>query len=723
MKKKVLLSLFVVIASLLSFSVKAQIIYGFAASSGAYTANTPGSSTVIVAASTDDGTSASTNINFTFTYGCVNYTTFQASSNGVMFLGTAGAGTNVTNNLNSSTDRPAIGPLWDDLKTSGTGNVNCSLTGIAPNRIMTIEWLNMLWQYNAGGISVSFQVKLYETSNKIDFVYNLISAGNINGGASASIGLGGATNSDFYSLNNSGAAPTPSKVTETTSINTSPANGQVYSWTPSCPTITTGAVNPTTFNLASCAATATATVAFTSTGTYNTGNYYTAWLSDASGSFGTATSIGTFSSTANTGTINVTIPAGTLAGTGYLIQISSYTPAITGSNSSSFTVTTSCVGPGVPVSGVMSNYATINAAHPTAYGCDNGCSETTYTVGPFTHPAVCDNDNVTSCSTCGSATQSITFTITAGCTYTAEAEVKARGAGCPDAAMDIGDQIHISGTGGTLVSQYATLTSPGACSSVGVVAGLNSYGTADLSNGCGNSNGYAQLVYTAPAGAIAQVTISYTSDRADEILTYTFTANSAACGIIVLPIELMGFYAYKVDEGIKLNWATATETNNAYFMVEYSLDGSNFMPYTEVKGAGNSYVEKDYTCRFTENIGNKKPYFRLKQVDYNGNYHYSSIITLGSFIGSLTVQSSTFKAYYNSNNDGIVTKFHLDYPQQVNLSLYDVTGAKIQETGPVNYSEGNNEIILNSPDKAGMYVLVYQVGDATPIRKKIIVAK
>src|SRR6185437_13335556 len=191
-----------------------------------------------------------------------------------------------------------------------------------------------------------------------------------------------------------------------------------------------------------------------------------------------------------------------------------------------------------------------------------------------------------------------------------------------------------------------------------------SYATADINDGCGNSSGYAQLVYTSPAGATAQVTISYRSDRSDEILTYTFTANSSACGIIVLPIELMGFYASKTSDGIKLNWATATETNNDYFMVEYSLDAGVFIPYTEVRGAGNSYSKREYTCMFTENIGNKTPYFRLKQVDYNGNYQYSSVITIGSFIGSLSSKSSKTVAYYDAENEKIVTKFHLDYPQQ-----------------------------------------------------------
>lgn len=109
-------------------------------------------------------------------------------------------------------------------------------------------------------------------------------------------------------------------------------------------TITTGTVTTPPFVLASCAATATGTVAFTSTGTFNGGNTYTAQLSDDIGSFTTPVVIGTLVSTANTGTINITIPAGTAGGAGYKIRVVSDNPIITGSQSTAFTITQN--GPG-----------------------------------------------------------------------------------------------------------------------------------------------------------------------------------------------------------------------------------------------------------------------------------------------------------------------------------------------------------------------------------------
>lgn len=211
-------------------SARAQISYTFTAVGGTYTANaTP---TVLHAAGVDDAISASTPIGFNFVFGCDSYSTFSASSNGWIGLGGAAYYSEAWNDLNTTFDRPKIAPLWDDLATGTGGNVNYKLTGTAPNRILTVEFKEMEWRYTATTWALSFQVKLYETSNRIEFIYTR------NGNATAntdtpdaSIGLSGTSSGQFYSLDGTGAAPTASTVTETTTLNSKPANGQVYRWT------------------------------------------------------------------------------------------------------------------------------------------------------------------------------------------------------------------------------------------------------------------------------------------------------------------------------------------------------------------------------------------------------------------------------------------------------------------------------------------------------------
>ncbi|QOW10582.1 T9SS type A sorting domain-containing protein [Kaistella flava (ex Peng et al. 2021)] len=72
-------------------------------------------------------------------------------------------------------------------------------------------------------------------------------------------------------------------------------------------------------------------VPFTIVGTFDSGNIFTAQLSNASGSFTTPVSIGTLTQT-SAGTISATIPARTLAGTKYRIRVVSSNPIVTGSD-------------------------------------------------------------------------------------------------------------------------------------------------------------------------------------------------------------------------------------------------------------------------------------------------------------------------------------------------------------------------------------------------------
>ncbi|MFN0049501.1 MAG: beta strand repeat-containing protein, partial [Cytophagales bacterium] len=210
--------------------------YAFSASSGSFTqiAGT-GGSTNIGAIQADFGTSGFFPIGFNFLYNGVSYSQFFAHSDGYIGLGgtTSGSGFNdLTTGLGSA--RPLLAPYWDD--NSGTGGAVAGVgtyatTGLAGSRILTVEFLN--WRVNFGGpVSTSFQVKLYEATGVVQFVYRAETGPA--SGAAASIGItaSGTGAGNFLSLSSAGAAPTVSSVTETTTIATVPATGQEYSFTP-----------------------------------------------------------------------------------------------------------------------------------------------------------------------------------------------------------------------------------------------------------------------------------------------------------------------------------------------------------------------------------------------------------------------------------------------------------------------------------------------------------
>jgi hypothetical protein len=107
----------------------------------------------------------------------------------------------------------------------------------------------------------------------------------------------------------------------------------VITWTVTVPsnTVTTGTIAGSPFCV-SATSSAAVSVPYTVSGTFNAGNAFEAYLSDATGSFAAETLIGSLSSQTD-GTISATIPAGTTAGAGYRIRVKATDPATVGSQS------------------------------------------------------------------------------------------------------------------------------------------------------------------------------------------------------------------------------------------------------------------------------------------------------------------------------------------------------------------------------------------------------
>ncbi|MFH1005723.1 MAG: T9SS type A sorting domain-containing protein [Bacteroidota bacterium] len=95
-----------------------------------------------------------------------------------------------------------------------------------------------------------------------------------------------------------------------------------------------------------------------------------------------------------------------------------------------------------------------------------------------------------------------------------------------------------------------------------------------------------------------------------------------------LPIELLSFTADCEKTNMKLKWQTASEINNDYFVIEKSTDAKTWMPIDTIGGMGNSNTLINYSYTDNDMIYNIY-YYRLKQMDYNGVFTYSSIVQSG----------------------------------------------------------------------------------------------
>jgi hypothetical protein len=254
MIKNLLVSLVGII--FLSTCLQAQITntYSFTYSSGTFTPVSGGTAPSLLyngSANSDDGF-ATIPIGFTFNFNGTGYTNVIACANG--FLTFAASLPNNTdtwsNDLNGSqpfagapylrVPRPVLAPLWDDMYTD-PGTLTYKLSGSAPNRTLTVEWLNIYWMYNAATPNISFQAVLHETSNIIDFVYRQESGPYVSGSGGASIGISSGTGAgNFISVNPTGSVlgATASSTAEIANIAAKPVTGTIYSFVPYCSTST-----------------------------------------------------------------------------------------------------------------------------------------------------------------------------------------------------------------------------------------------------------------------------------------------------------------------------------------------------------------------------------------------------------------------------------------------------------------------------------------------------
>lgn len=112
---------------------------------------------------------------------------------------------------------------------------------------------------------------------------------------------------------------------------------------------------------------------------------------------------------------------------------------------------------------------------------------------------------------------------------------------------------------------------------------------------------------------------------------------------LTLPVTLVRFASEQSDKGIDIFWETASEINNDYFVLERSLNAIDFERIAVISGAGNSNSNKIYSY-FDHNHYDGHVYYRLKQVDFDGQFSYSNVISVRN---DMFLSSNEIKSWYD----------------------------------------------------------------------------
>ncbi len=177
-----------------------------------------------------------------------------------------------------------------------------------------------------------------------------------------------------------------------------------------------------------------------------------------------------------------------------------------------------------------------------------------------------------------------------------------------------------------------------------------------------------------------------------------------------LPIELISFKAENINEGNRCEWITASETNNDYFILERSYDGENFTKIAQINGfgAGTTTEKREYSYTDVDPCDGIA-YYRLLQVDIDGQFSYSDVVALNCLKSKdalsvfpnparYTISYSFFEQY-----EGIINVEILDmYGKQVSWERYSVQrGLNNLQSSVEGLSPGVYYLKLEHMDKSG----------------------
>lgn len=162
--------------------------------------------------------------------------------------------------------------------------------------------------------------------------------------------------------------------------------------------------------------------------------------------------------------------------------------------------------------------------------------------------------------------------------------------------------------------------------------------------------------------------------------------------ISLLPIKLLSFEGKNTTDGVHLDWKTVSEINNCHFEIQRGEHPGNFTTIGTIEGAINSTALEEYTFTDAHPLSTTA-YYRLKQVDCDGKFEYSKII-------SIEGEAPRMIIHPNPVHDKI--RLNWDKPGTFEVSIWNTAGQEV--ISPKKFSEQAFDIEVSGLNP-GIYLL------------------
>ncbi|NJO25516.1 MAG: T9SS type A sorting domain-containing protein [Bacteroidia bacterium] len=175
----------------------------------------------------------------------------------------------------------------------------------------------------------------------------------------------------------------------------------------------------------------------------------------------------------------------------------------------------------------------------------------------------------------------------------------------------------------------------------------------------------------------------------------------AVGSVEVLPVTWLDISGVNIKERNHIYWETGKERDNAYFAVEASINGTDFIEIGRVAGSGNTNAVTQYSY-LHNNLVSEVYYYRIRQVDHYGRYSYSKVIKITAKLPAV----SFLRVYPNPVKEkSFPWKLRADKTTGVIMTVSDITGRTMVSKELV-LSTGMNKIDFNMTGfPSGIYIL------------------
>jgi hypothetical protein len=212
----------------------------------------------------------------------------------------------------------------------------------------------------------------------------------------------------------------------------------------------------------------------------------------------------------------------------------------------------------------------------------------------------------------------------------------------------------------------------------------------------------------------------------NSVTTFSPFTLGSTTGNNPLPITLLAFDAHEVDQDVMIEWKTASEKNNAGFIIERSADGQSFYKIDELETKalnGNSSTVLDYKI-MDENPLEGWNYYRLKQVDQDGSvkaYHIDVVqieeSEKESIVSNPVGVGEIYPNPYHAEGLHIPVNKDLD---RIQLEVFDMTGRSLL-TKEVKVQDSDVKLDMELP--VGLYIIEFSSPESSDLlsSQKLIV--